>query len=60
VARLVTTNPRPKEKQPAMVAVIHEAPCAAIEAAAPPYWRQCCVLFEPLDTADYLKTDSRG
>jgi hypothetical protein len=38
VARLVTTNPRPKEKQRAMVPVIHDARCAAIEAAAPSYW----------------------
>jgi hypothetical protein len=44
----------------AIVAVIHDARCAAIEAAAPPYWWQCSVLFEPLDTADYLKTDPRG
>jgi hypothetical protein len=43
-----------------MVAVIHDARCAAIEAAAPSYWWQCCVLFEPFDTADYLKTESRG
>jgi hypothetical protein len=43
-----------------MVALIHDARCAAIEAAAPSYWWQCCVLFEPFDTADYRKTDSRG
>jgi hypothetical protein len=43
-----------------MVAVIHDARCAAIEAAAPPYWWRCGVLFEPLDTADYLKTDPRS
>jgi hypothetical protein len=43
-----------------MAVVIHDALRAAIEAAAPSYWWQCCVLFEPFDKADYLKTDSRG
>lgn len=60
VARLVTTNPRPKEAQRAMAVMIHDALHAAIEAAAPSYWWQCCVLFETFDKADYLQTDSRG
>lgn len=59
MARLVTTNPRPKEERRAIAVVIHGALRAAIEAAAPSYWWQCYVLFE-LDKADYLKTDSRG
>jgi len=33
---------------------------AAIEAEPRPYWWQCCVLIEPFDKLDYLKTDSRG
>jgi 5-carboxymethyl-2-hydroxymuconate isomerase len=60
VARLVTTNPRPKHAQRAMAAVIHDALRAAIEAEPRPYWWQCCVLIEPFDKADYLKTDSHG
>jgi hypothetical protein len=39
---------------------LHDALRAAIEAAAPSYWWQCCVLFETFDKADHLKTDSRG
>jgi 5-carboxymethyl-2-hydroxymuconate isomerase len=60
VARLVTTNPRPKTTQRAMAALIHDALRAAIEAAPRSYWWQCCVLIEPFDKADYLKTDSHG
>jgi 5-carboxymethyl-2-hydroxymuconate isomerase len=60
VARLVTTNPRPKAAQRAMAALIHGALRAAIEAKPRPYWWQCCVLIEPFDKADYLKTDSHG
>jgi len=60
VAQLVTTNPRPKEAQRAMAAVIHDALRAAIEAEPQPYWWQCCVLIEPFDKVDYLKTDSHG
>jgi 5-carboxymethyl-2-hydroxymuconate isomerase len=60
VARLVTTNPRPKTTQRAMAALIHDALRAAIEAEPRSYWWQCCVLIEPFDKADYLKTDSHG
>jgi 5-carboxymethyl-2-hydroxymuconate isomerase len=60
VARLVTTNPRPKDAQRAMATMIHDALCAAIEAEPRSYWWQCGVLIEPFDKGDYLKTDSRG
>jgi 5-carboxymethyl-2-hydroxymuconate isomerase len=59
VARLVTTNPRPKSTQQAMAQVIHDMLRTAIESDQRPYWRQCCVLIEPFDKQDYLKTDSR-
>lgn len=59
VARLMTTNPRPTEAQHAMCAIVRDVLTAAIEAAAPPYWWQCCVLNEPFPRADYFKTDSK-
>jgi 5-carboxymethyl-2-hydroxymuconate isomerase len=49
VARLVTTNPRPKDAQRAMAEEIHSALRAAIEAEPLQYWWQCCVLIEPFD-----------
>jgi 5-carboxymethyl-2-hydroxymuconate isomerase len=60
VVRLITTNPRPKDAQRAMATMIHDVLRAAIEAEPRPYWWQCCVLIEPFDKANYLKTDSHG
>jgi hypothetical protein len=59
VARLVTTNPRPKQVQQAMAQIIHDTLRTAIEAEPRAYWWQCCVLIEPFEKQDYLKTDSR-
>ena len=59
VARLVTTNPRPKSTQQAMAQVVHDVLRTAIESEQRPYWWHRYVLIEPLDRQDYLKTDSR-
>lgn len=60
VARLITTNPRPKSTQRAMAQIIHDVMRDAIEREPRPYWWQCCVLIEPFEKADYLKTDSHA
>ncbi len=60
VARLVTTNPRPKSVQQAMAEVIHDAFRDAIASVPRAYWWQCCVLIEPFEKQDYLKTDSHA
>ena len=60
VARLATTNPRPKLTRRAMAQVIHDVLRRAIESERLPYWWQCCVLIETFDKQDYLKTDSRA
>jgi hypothetical protein len=60
LARLVTTNPRPKPVQQAMAHMIHHAFRQAIESEPRSYWWQCCVLIEPFERQDYLKTDSRA
>ena len=59
VARLVTTNPRPKSTQQAMAQVVHDVLRTAIASEQRPYWWQCRARIEPLDRQDYLKTDSR-
>jgi 5-carboxymethyl-2-hydroxymuconate isomerase len=60
VARLVTTNPRPRAMQRAIAEVIHDTLRDAIESEPRPFWWQCCVPIEPFDKEAYLKTDSRG
>lgn len=60
VARLVTTNPRPKEQQHAMAVIVHDMLHAAIEGKPRSYWWQCCVLIEPFEKQDYIKTNSRA
>lgn len=59
VARLVTTNPRPKDQQHAMAKIVHDMVRNAIEGKQRSYWWQCCVLIEPFEKQDYLKTNSR-
>lgn len=60
IARLMTTNPRPKSEQQAMARIVHDVLRRAIEEEQKPYWWQCCVFIEPFEKADYLKTDSRA
>jgi hypothetical protein len=54
------TSPPHSKGQRVMVAVIHDALRAAIEAEPRPYWWHSCVLIEPFEKADYLKIDSHG
>lgn len=60
VVRLVTTNPRPKPIQLAMAQIIHDAFRDAIEREPRTYGWQCCVLIEPFEKQDYLKTSSQA
>ena len=60
VARLVTTNPRPKTEQRAMAQEIHDVLRMAVEKHNPSFWWQVCVLIEPFEKQDYIKTDSKA
>ena len=60
IARLVTSNPRPKHEQQAMAKVINDILRSAIEHQQPSYWWQCCVFIELFEKAEYLKTHSRA
>ncbi|MGY2200620.1 5-carboxymethyl-2-hydroxymuconate Delta-isomerase [Pseudomonas gingeri] len=59
IARLITTNPRPREVQRQMAQIIHDRLVAAINAFDSPFWWQCCVFIESAERSSYLKTDSR-
>ncbi|NVZ99399.1 5-carboxymethyl-2-hydroxymuconate Delta-isomerase [Pseudomonas gingeri] len=59
IARLITTNPRPREVQQQMAQIIHDRLVAAINAFDSRSWWQCCVFIESVERSSYLKTDSR-